>query len=142
MVQTAFNLIEMLCLVALFEWWLPQEQYAKLNDVVMGIIYSPLLVITAWVETREAEHIQWNRRHGELDEDNTEEWELIAEQVNFDLDDTWKEEVNQTKPDINVDNATAEVRQLKEQVATLMEMVKTLSDTNAGGNGVREEGLV
>lgn len=142
MAPTAFNLIEVLCLVAPFEWWLPREKYAKLNEVVMGILYSPLLVITAWVETREAERIRWNRRHGEVDEDSTEEWESIAEQVNFDLDDTWKEEVKQTKPDINVDNATAEVRQLKEQVATLMEMVKKLSDANAGGNGALEEGLV
>lgn len=130
--STAFNLIEILCLVAPFEWWLPQEQYAKLNDVVMGIIYSPLLVITAWLETRQAERIRWNRRHGEEDEDSTQEWELVAVEVDFDLDDTWKEEVKQTTPDIKVDNATAEVRQLKEQVATLTDLVKKLSDASAG----------
>lgn len=98
----------------------------------MGIIYSPLLVITAWLETRQAERIRWNRRHGEEDEDSTQEWELVAVEVDFDLDDTWKEEVKQTTPDIKVDNATAEVRQLKEQVATLTDLVKKLSDASAG----------
>lgn len=117
-----------------FEWWLPREKYAKLNDFVMGVIYSPLLVITAWVETRQAERIRWNRRRGEEDEDNTQEWEVVAEGVNFDLDDSWKEEVKQSAPDIKLDNATIEVRQLKEQVAVLTEMVRRMSE-NAGGGG-------
>lgn len=121
--------------MAPFEWWLPREQYAKLNDVVMGVIYSPLLVLTAWVETRQAERIRWNRRHGEADEDNTQEWEVVTEDVDFDLDDSWKEEVKQSTPDIKLDNATVEVRQLKEQVAALTEMVKKMSEANAGGNG-------
>lgn len=131
----AFNLIEMVFLVAPFEWWVSRKTYAKLNDVVMGIIYSPLLVLTAWVETRQAERIRWNRRHGEEDEDNTQEWELVATDVDFDLDDSWKEEVKQTTPDIKVDNTTIEVRQLKEQVVALTEMVKRLNEVNAGGNG-------
>lgn len=128
----AFNLIEILFLVAPFEWWLPREQYAKLNDVVMGIIYSPLLVLTAWVETRQAGRIRWNRRHGEDDEDYTQEWQVTAEDVDFDLDESWKEEVKQSTPEIRVDNATVEIRQLKEQVAVLTEMVKRLSEANAG----------
>lgn len=121
--------------MAPFEWWLPREQYAKLNDFVMGVIYSPLLVVTALVETRQAERIRWNRRHGEEDDDNTQEWEVVAGDVDFDLDDSWKEEVKQSTPDIKLDNATIEVRQLKEQVATLTEMVKRMSEANAGGNG-------
>lgn len=131
----AFNLLEIVCIVAPFEWWLPREQYAKLNDVIMGVIYSPLLVLTAWVETRQAERIRWNRRHGEDDEDNTQEWEVVAEDVDFDLDDNWKEAVKQTTPDIKLDNATIEVRQLKEQVAALTEMVKRMSEANPGGSG-------
>lgn len=121
--------------MAPFEWWLPREQYARLNDFVMGVIYSPLLVVTALVETRQAERIRWNRRHGEEDDDNTQEWEVVAGDVDFDLDDSWKEEVKQSTPDIKLDNATIEVRQLKEQVATLTEMVKRMSEANAGGNG-------
>ncbi|KAJ5574068.1 Cation transporting ATPase [Penicillium hispanicum] len=122
-----FNLIEILFVSAPFEWWLPRMQYARFNDIVMGIIYSPLLLITAWVETRQAKQIQWNRRHGEEDEDNRQEWEFVAEDVDFDLHETWKEEVKQTTPDIKVDSCTVEIRELKEQVAVLTEMVKQLS---------------
>ncbi|KAJ5211892.1 ATPase P-type K/Mg/Cd/Cu/Zn/Na/Ca/Na/H-transporter [Penicillium cinerascens] len=123
-----FNLIEILGLVAPFEWWLSRKHYAKLNDIVMGIIYSPLLVITAWLETREARQIQWNRRHGEEDENDAQEWGHVAEDVDFDLDDNWKEEVKQSTPDMKADPCTAEVRQLKEQVAALTEMVKKLTE--------------
>jgi hypothetical protein len=119
--------------VAPFEWWLSRERYAKLNDIVMGAIYSPLLVITAWVETRRARQIQWNRRHGEEDDDNSQEWEHVAEEVDFDLDDNWKEEVKQSTPDIKVDSCTLEVRELREQVAMLTEMVKRLSEKTEPG---------
>ncbi|KAJ5094361.1 hypothetical protein N7456_010222 [Penicillium angulare] len=116
-----FNLIEILFVSAPFEWWLSKKQYAKLNDVVMGVIYSPLLVLSAWVETRQAEQIQWNRRHGEEDEDDRQEWELVAGDVDFELDDTWMEEVKQSTPDIKTDSCTIEVRQLQQQVAALTE---------------------
>jgi len=39
-----FNLIELFCLVIPFEWWLPRHRYERLNDIVMGIIYSPVLL--------------------------------------------------------------------------------------------------
>ncbi|KAJ5684005.1 uncharacterized protein N7477_000350 [Penicillium maclennaniae] len=123
-----FNLIEILGLVVPFEWWLSRKHYAKLNDIVMCIIYSPLLVITAWIEAREAEAIKWNRRHGEEDENDTQEWEHVAEEVDFDLDDNWKEEVKQNTPNIKADPCTAEIRELRDQVAVLTELVKKLSE--------------
>ncbi|KAJ5155953.1 Cation transporting ATPase [Penicillium capsulatum] len=119
-----FNLIEILFVSAPFEWWLSRKSYAKLNDIIMGVIYSPLLVLTAWVETAQAHRIRWNRRHGEEDDDNRQEWEYAAEDVDFDLDDAWKEDVKQTTPDIKVDSCTLEIQQLKEQVMALTEMVK------------------
>lgn len=128
----ALNLIEILCLVAPFEWWLSTRHYAKVNDVVMGVLYSPLLVLTAWIETRQATRIRWNRRHGEEDDDCEQEWEHVAEIVNFDLDDSWKEEVKQSTPDIKVDSCTLEVRQLKEQVAALTELVARLAEKSEG----------
>ncbi|KAJ5709456.1 ATPase P-type K/Mg/Cd/Cu/Zn/Na/Ca/Na/H-transporter [Penicillium malachiteum] len=119
-----FNLVEILFVSAPFEWWLSRKHYAKLNDIVMGCIYSPLLLITAWIETRQAEQVRWNRQHGEEDEEDQQEWELVAEEVDYELDETWKEEVKQTTPDIKVDNCTLEVRELREQVAVLTELVK------------------
>ena len=92
----------------------------------MGIIYSPLLLITAWVETQQAKQIRWNRRHGEEDEGSHQEWEFVAEDVDFDLDEGWREEVRQSTPDMKIDNCTAEVRELKQHVAVLTEMVNQL----------------
>jgi hypothetical protein len=116
-----------------FEWWLSKKHYAKLNDIIMGVIYSPILVLTAWVETHQAEQIRWNRRHGEDDEEDQQEWELVAEDVDFELDDSWKQEVKQSTPDIKVDNCTLEIKQLQVQVEALTELVKQLS---------REKGVV
>lgn len=124
---SAFNLIEILFVSAPFEWWLSRRSYARLNDVVMGVIYSPLLVLTAWLETVQADRIRWNRRHGEEDEDNRQEWDHVAQDVDFDLDDTWKEDVKQTTPDIKLDSCTLEIQQLKVQVTALTEMVKKLT---------------
>lgn len=123
----AFNLIEILFLIAPFEWWLSRNAYAKLNEFVMGVIYSPLLIFAAWVETSRARQIQWNRRHGEADDEYAQEWEHVATDVNFDLDDTWKEQVMESMPDIKLDNCTYELRELKEQVRMLTGMVKELN---------------
>lgn len=122
-------------MVAPFEWWLSTRRYAKLNDVVMGILYSPLLVLTAWIETRQATRIRWNRRHGEEDDDCEQEWEHVAQDVDFDLDDSWKEVVKQSTPDIKVDSCTLEVRQLKEQVAALTELVANFTEKTEGVDG-------
>lgn len=131
----AFNLIEIVFLVIPFEWWLSTKSYAKVNDIVMGILYAPLLVVAAWVETRQAAKIRWNRRHGEEDDDCTQEWEHVASDVNFDLDDSWKEEVRQSSPDVKTDACTLEVRQLQEQVALLTELVKKLSEKADSADG-------
>lgn len=120
-----------------FEWWMSKKHYAKLNDIIMGVIYSPVLVLTAWIETHQAEQIRWNRRHGEEDEEDQQEWELVAEDVDFELDDTWKQEVKQSTPDIKVDNCTLEVKQLRVQVEALTELVKQLSSEK----GVVVDGL-
>ncbi|OQD89512.1 hypothetical protein PENANT_c002G08673 [Penicillium antarcticum] len=122
-----FNLVEILCLVAPFEWWMSKESYAKINDFVMGLIYSPLLVVTAWVETRQAHHIRHNRRHGEEDDDCAQEWEHIADEVDFDLDDTWKQQVTESTPDIKVDSCTHEIRELKKQVEDLTKMIAKMA---------------
>jgi hypothetical protein len=137
----AFNLVEILFLVAPFEWWLSREAYARLNDFIMGVIYSPLLVFTAWIESREAYRIQWNRRHGEDDDDCAQEWEHVAHEVDFDLDDTWKEQVSHSTPDIKVDNCTFEIRELKEQIRILTKMVEGLTQENEKNVSVDEASI-
>ncbi|KAI9369717.1 hypothetical protein BJX61DRAFT_545298 [Aspergillus egyptiacus] len=123
-----FNLIEILFLVLPFEWWLSKEHYARLNDIVMGIIYSPLLLVIGFLEVREARRIRRNRRRGEEDDDEVEEWEQTAEQVDFEVDDTWRQTVRETSPNVHMDQCSLEVAQLREQVQALTEVVRRLTE--------------
>ncbi|KAF9893169.1 hypothetical protein FE257_012584 [Aspergillus nanangensis] len=127
-----FNLLEIIFLVIPFEWWLPRQYYAKLNDAVMGILYAPLLLITATLEVREARRIIWNRRRGEDDDDDVQEWEHVAEEVDFEVDDDWKQTVQETTPDINLNKTAVEVAELKEQIMQLTETVRLLVDEKTG----------
>jgi hypothetical protein len=125
----AFNLIEILCLSLPFEWWLSKDQYERLNNYVMGLLYSPLLLITAWLEVRAAQRIHWNRRHGDEDDTVRQEWESLIAEVDFDVSDgNWDEIVRETKPNVEIPTAVLEIRALKEQVDVLTEMVKGLVD--------------
>src|SRR5882757_8644486 len=71
------NLIEMIFLIIPFEWWMDSHRYERLNNYVMGVIYSPLLVITAAYEAHEAHKVRSNRKRGEEDDDTVEEWEQM-----------------------------------------------------------------
>jgi len=127
-------------LVLPFEWWLPRHYYAKVNDVVMAVIYSPLLLIVASLETREARRIRWNRRRGEEDDDDVQEWEHIAEEVDFDIDDIWRQTVRESTPNVNTNTCTVEIIKLQEQVRELTETVRLLThernnETTPGVNG-------
>lgn len=110
-----------------FEWWLPRHYYAKINDAIMAVIYSPLLLIVASLETREARRIRWNRRRGEEDDDDVQEWEHVAEEVDFDIDDTWRQTVRESTPNVNTDTCTVEIFKLQDQVRELTETVRLLT---------------
>lgn len=125
-----FNLIEIFLLVIPFEWWMPKEMYERLNNYVMGFIYSPLLVVTALYEAREARTVKANRRRGEEDDDTIEEWEQLAGQVDFEAEG-WTKKVAQSKPDVETDTDVIEIRQLKEQMQELTKMIKDM----AAGSG-------
>lgn len=123
---TAFNLIEIFLLILPFEWWLPSARYERLNNTVMGILYSPLLLMTAYFETREAHHVKRNRSLGESDEDTTEEWEEMAEQLDFESEG-WSKKVEMTRPNVETDAAVLETRELKAQMEVLMDLVKKMA---------------
>ncbi|KAL4765370.1 putative potassium ion channel Yvc1 [Aspergillus foveolatus] len=135
-----FNLIEIIFLILPFEWWLSAPTYAKLNDIVMGIVYSPLLLVIGILEIREARRIRRNRRRGEEDDDHVEEWEGMAEQVGFEVDDEWKVAVKESSPDVRVDPSAAEVAKLREEVRALTEVVRVLIEANGESDGERESG--
>lgn len=122
------NLIEIFGLIIPFEWWLPKKTYAKLNDYVMGAVYSPLLFIAAWFERRSARVVKSNRRRGEDDDDTIEEWEQI--QVDFE-GEGWDKKVQSSRPNVEDDTATLEVRQLRAEVKELKELLLKLVDGEA-----------
>ncbi|KKY21930.1 putative vacuolar cation channel [Phaeomoniella chlamydospora] len=120
------NLIEMFFLILPFEWWMEEDRYARLNQYVMGVIYAPMLLITAAVETRAAHRVTYNRRRGEADDDTTEEWEQLEGEIDFE-GEGWDKKVENTRPNVETDAAVLEVRELKSQVAELKKMVREMS---------------
>ncbi|KAF2277395.1 uncharacterized protein EI97DRAFT_374615, partial [Westerdykella ornata] len=132
------NLIELFFLVLPFEWWLPKAKYERLNDIVMGIIYSPLLVITAFLETRQAHKVSYNRRRGEDDDDVVEEWEQVLHECDFEADG-WNKKVQATKPNVQFDTAVLEIRKLQEEVNLLKEALIELKDKASWGSDTLKE---
>jgi hypothetical protein len=130
-----FNLIEIFCLILPIEWWMSRSAYERLNDYVMALIYGPLLVVTAFLETREAHRIRSNRKRNEADDDTIEEWEQLESTVDFE-EDGWAKRVDATKPNVEVDGALFEVRKCKEEIAALKKMVELLvKDKMGNGEG-------
>ncbi|KAI9891188.1 MAG: hypothetical protein M1814_003031 [Vezdaea aestivalis] len=125
------NLIELFLLILPFEWWMPKDRYERLNDYVMATIYSPLLLITAFIETREAGRISHNRHHKRDDDDTVEEWEDSGAQVDFE-GDGWAKKVEQSKPNVEIDAALIEIREVK---SMLKEMLSEMERLRSGANG-------
>lgn len=119
-----FNLFEIFCLIVPFEWWMPKDTYERLNDYVMAIIYSPLLVVTAALETRQARFVRSNRSRGAEEDDEIEEWEQLLDECNF-VADGWQEKCKNCAPNLEV-NAVAECRELRKEVEVLKEMLETV----------------
>lgn len=116
------NLIEIFVLVLPLEWWMPKSKYERFNYYIMAIIYSPLLVLTAALETRQAHLIRSNKRRGVEDEDECEEWEQLQDQCDFEADG-WDRKVCETKPNVE-QSAITECMELKKQLAELKTLVE------------------
>ncbi len=127
-----FNLIEIFLLILPFEWWMSKKVYERLNDVAMAIIYSPLLLAAAYFETRSAAEIKSNRSRGEEDDNVVEEWDQMADMVDFETDG-WNKKVDQVKPNVEDDPAVLEVRKLRKQLEELTEMVAKLGNATTSG---------
>jgi len=117
------NLIELFFLVIPLEWWMDSDRYERLNNYVMAIIYSPLLLVTAYIEARDAQHVRENRKRGEADDDTTEEWEQLEGEADFE-GEGWTKKVSQTKPDVENDTDVVEMRALRKEVAELKDMLR------------------
>ncbi len=112
---------------------MPTARYERLNNTVMGIIYSPLLLITAYIETKQAHRVKHNRRRGEEDEDTVEEWEQM--QADLDMEaEGWTKKVERSKPNVETDAAVLEIRELKGQMSELRNLVEVLKGGVNGGS--------
>ncbi|KAL7629826.1 Calcium channel yvc1 [Parahypoxylon ruwenzoriense] len=121
-----FNLIEIFFLIIPLEWWMPKAQYERLNDIVMGIIYSPLLFCSALFEVRTAKEIRRNRRRGEEDDDTEEEWEQMADEIDFESEG-WAKKVADSKANVEDDPTVIEVKKLREEVGQLKALLEILT---------------
>lgn len=108
---------------------MPTARYERLNNYVMGIIYSPLLLITAFLETRQARRVNSNRRRGEEDEDTVEEWEQMNDALDLE-GEGWTKKVEATKPNVDTDAAVLEIRELRGQVEELKRLVEGKQEVN------------
>lgn len=127
-----FNLIEVVFLIIPFEWWMDRHRYERLNNYVMGVIYSPLLCLTAFFEAREAKAVRLNRKRGEEDDDTTEEWEEMQGETDFE-GEGWDKKVEASKPNLEVDAAVLEVRELRKEVTELRDIVTGMNVEPDGG---------
>ena len=127
-----FNLIEVFLLIIPFEWWMPSPRYERLNNYVMGVVYSPLLLITAWLEKKQAYKVKRNRRNGESDDDDVQEWEQMSGEVDFEAEG-WTKRVESTRPNVETDVAVLEVRALRDQVEELKKIVERTEKGGANG---------
>ena len=132
-----FNLIELFLLILPFEWWLPKHRYERLNDIVMSIIYSPLLIVTAFMETRQAHRVSYNRRRGEEDDDVVQEWEQVLNECDFEADG-WDKKVQSTKPNVEFDTAVLEIRRVREEVEELKGLIQMLVAREWGEDTLKE----
>lgn len=132
-----FNLIEVFLLAMPLEWWMPKKQYERLNDIVMAIIYSPLLLVAAIFEQQSAREIRANRARGDEDDDTIEEWEQMADQVDFEADG-WQKTVDSAKTNLEVDQTILEMQRLRAEVEKLQNLVLDL--TKAMGTGEELDG--
>lgn len=131
-----FNLIEIFGLIIPFEWWMDDHTYERLNHYVMGVIYSPMLLLTAFYEQHEARKVKYNRKRGEEDDDEIEEWEQMEEEFEQDQGkEEWEKKVDETKPDVEVDVDVVEIRELKKEMQELKRMIRALSPENGEEGG-------
>lgn len=107
-------------------------RYERLNNIVMATIYSPLLLITAYIETKQAHVVKLNRRNHEEDDNTTQEWEVMQADLDFESEG-WTKRVEATKPNVETDAAVLEVQELKEQVLELKKLMEGWKDKANGG---------
>jgi len=124
-----FNLIEVFGLIIPFEWWMAKKTYAKLNDWVMKLVYSPFLVMIAFYEVHVARKVAANRAKGDADDDHMEEWEELRDEVDMESEG-WTKKVAANVPNVEEDLSSVGFKGLRKDVKDIKEMVKKVDISN------------
>lgn len=82
-----------------------------------------------YIYTNSSVEVQSNRKRGEADDDTVEEWEQMLGEVDFEREG-WIKTVKDAKPNVEEDQATVEVKELRGEVRELKDMLKTLLEMN------------
>jgi hypothetical protein len=127
------NLLEIV-IAGTCEWWMSKRHYEYINDCVMGIVYSPLILGAAIMESRTARDILENRSRGDEDDDSVEEWEQMAGEVDFE-GEGWAKKVALAKSNVEEEPAVLEVRQLRTEIEELKALLLEVTKGLQGGNG-------
>ena len=99
---------------------MPKERYQTLNIYVMGIIYSPMLLVTSWFEVQTARKVNRNRLHNQADDDTIEEREQLQDLGKTCIEEGgWAKKVQESKPNVVTDAAVLEIRDLKAKLDEL-----------------------
>lgn len=125
-----FNLIEIV-ISALLEWWMSKHLYEVINDYVMAIIYSPLLFVSAYFETRAAHRIRHNRSRGDEDDDVIEEWEQMAHELDMEAEG-WTKTCDLVKPNMEEDPAVLEIRKMRGELEELKALLLEFKQARGG----------
>ena len=133
------NLIEIV-VSGLCEWWMPRHAYEILNDLVMGVIYAPLLFVAAFFETRKASDIRRNRARGEEDDDIVEEWEQMAHEVDFETEG-WAKKCESAAPNVEEEPAVVEVKKLRSEIDELRSLLTQFAKATGAG-AAKEDDLL
>ena len=96
----------------------------------MAVIYSPLLLITALIETKQAQKVNRNRIRGQADDDTVEEWEQDHDDcVDFESDG-WARKCREAVPNIDTEAAVVEIRKLKLQLDQIQSLLWNSGERN------------
>lgn len=126
-----FNLVEII-ISGTMEWWMNKTTYEFINDCVMGVLYSPLLLVAAYFETRTAYEIRQNRARGEEDDDRIEEWEQMGQDMDFESDG-WAKTCEMARPNVEEEPAVTEVRKLRAEIEELKAALAQISQAVGAG---------
>lgn len=95
----------------------------------MAIIYSPLLLVTAALETRQAHVVKSNRSRKAQDDDTIEEWEQLSGECDFE-NDGWAKRVEDTKPNVEVAGDILQMKKLSAEVKELKALLEEVLKNN------------